>query len=286
MTFRVTGQWWSAAVLAVICMTGSAGAADYADVTRSVAARYQSTIDDMTARLGDANASEADRERYLHERGAAYSNLNHNEEAVRDFSEAIDLAPTEVSHYVDRAYTYEKLGRDAEANSDLEFALGLRSADFWAYRGKGSLAMKRGAFDEAANFFGRGLHAARADETLYGVIWTAMTIGRGGNDNWQTLAGNVLDRVQARTWPMPILQLYSGRITPDEMLHAASTQDPRVERDQACEAWYYLGQYHLIKGESDKARAAFEASLATGVQEFVEYFWSQRELDAMGTAAR
>lgn len=278
-------RWWSGMALAVVCAAGSAVAADYADVTRTVSAKYQATIDDMTARLADTTASEADRERFLRERGVANSNLNHNDDAVRDFTEAIDLAPTEVSHYVDRSFTYEKLGRDAEANADLEFALGLKSADFWAYRGKGSLAMKRGNFDEAASFFGRGLHAARAEETLYGVIWTAMSLGRAGRDNWQSLADNVLQRLQSRTWPMPVLQLYAGKITVDELLHAASAKDPRVERDQVCEAWYYAGQYHLIQGDAAKAREAFDASLATGVQEFIEYFWSQREIAAMGTSA-
>lgn len=284
MKAAMARRWWTGMVLAMAFAAGPVWAADYADVTRTVAAKYQATIDDMTQRLTDATASDAERERYLRERGVAHSNLNHNEDAIRDFTAAIDLAPTEVSHYVDRSYTFEKLGRDAEANSDLEFALGLKSADFWAYRGKGSLAMKRGQFDEAASFFGRGLHAARGEETLYGVIWTAMALGRAGRDNWQTLAQNVLDRVQSRSWPMPVLQLYAGRISVDELMHAMSAKEPRAERDQACEAWYYLGQYHLIRNENDKARAAFEASVATGVQEFIEYFWSQRELSAMGAA--
>lgn len=278
------GRWWAGMVLAMAFAAGPACAGDYTDVTRSVTAKYQATIDDMTRRLTDQTASDAERERYLRERGVANSNLNHNEDAIRDFTAAIDLAPTEVSHYVDRSYTFEKLGRDAEANSDLEFALGLKSADFWAYRGKGSLAMKRGQFDEAANFFGRGLHSARGEETLYGVIWTAMALGRAGRDNWQTLAQNVLDRVQARSWPMPVLQLYAGRISVEELVHAMNAKDARAERDQACEAWYYLGQYHLIRNENDQARAAFEASVATGVQEFIEYFWSQRELTSLRAA--
>jgi lipoprotein NlpI len=72
-----------------------------------------------------------------------------------------------------------------------------------------------------------------------------------------------------------------GAISPTEAIRTAASIDPRKALQRLCEASFYAGQLYLIQGERDAAKAAFEAAVATGVVEYLEYDWALREMELL-----
>ncbi len=85
-------------------------------------------------------------------------------------------------------------------------------------------------------------------------------------------------------WPGPVISLFLGKTTPKKVLAAA--RDPflpkRAQLDLACEAYFYVGQYFLLRGESDEAVRLFRKALDTNATDFVEYDAAKVELERLG----
>jgi tetratricopeptide (TPR) repeat protein len=71
------------------------------------------------------------------QRGRLQAELGSTEQALADFSQAIELAPAEVEAYLDRAHLYLLAGQAQEAFADLDQALALEpdNARAYLYRG-------------------------------------------------------------------------------------------------------------------------------------------------------
>jgi lipoprotein NlpI len=91
----------------------------------------------------------------------------------------------------------------------------------------------------------------------------------------------VLAQVDGQHWPAPVLQMFTGAISPADAIAGAKTPNPRETLMQQCEAFFYAGQKYLVDGQPEQARVAFQSAVATGVSEFMEYDWSVRELEMM-----
>ena len=85
---------------------------------------------------------------------------------------------------------------------------------------------------------------------------------------------------------MPVADLYLGNTTPEKVLANAESSIARTHLMLQCEAQFYLGEYYLLKGEKERARASFKASLDTGVTDFMEYDWALRELEVLDAKSR
>jgi hypothetical protein len=88
-------------------------------------------------------------------------------------------------------------------------------------------------------------------------------------------------------WAAPVVRFYAGRLSEDEVLKAAASADPNIDKEQRCEAYYYLAMAYLLKlggvqgdapSNASKAQEYLEKCVATGVTTFVEYRAAQAEL--------
>lgn len=143
-----------------------------------------------------------------------------------------------------------------------------------------------------ANFFlGRFAVAARDYErslaidpgNIYPALWLYFTRARAGGNAAQELSRNAKN-LDVFYWPGPVISLFLGKTTPKEVLAAAA--DPflpkRAQRDLECEAYFYVGQYFLLRGESDEAVRLFRKALATNATDFIEYDAAKVELERLG----
>ena len=213
-------------------------------------------------------------------RAVARNRLVQHGEAVMDLTRAVELDPFNPQYYEDRAITHLKLREFKQADLDLDMALGLDRNRLGARREKGRLAFYRGDYLEAAHDMTRLAQEAEGQAFVYSVLWLDLAIRRGRLERESRL-GLAEQELSNGQWPAPLVQMYQGRLEPAQAIAAAAAPDPRVALAQQCEAYFYAGQEYLIRHEPQQARAAFEAVIATGMTDFLEYDWAARELELM-----
>ena len=152
-------------------------------------------------------------------------------------------------------------------------------ADAFHYRGNANFFL--GRFAQAAGNYERSL--AINPGNIYPALWLYIARTRAGTNAGQELSRNA-KKLDVFYWPGPVISLFLGKTTPKKVL--ASARDPFLPKlaqlDQACEAYFYVGQYFLLRGERDEAVRLFRKALATNATDFVEYDAAKVELERLG----
>jgi lipoprotein NlpI len=218
-------------------------------------------------------------------RGVAYSQLDEEERAVQDFSSAIELEQVNVEYYADRAIGYLRLREFAKANTDLDMALGLNPKYPPGHREKGRLSAYQWEWDNAARSFALAMENDQGMGAAYGAIWLQVAAMRAGLEVTTPLP-QLAAALPPSQWPVPIVQMLIGKISPEEAIAAADNRNPAVYLEQKCEVYFYAGEHYMAHKDIERAHAAFEAAIATGVTEFLEYDWARRELELIEAAKK
>jgi lipoprotein NlpI len=237
-------------------------------------------IERLTREIGSGRLLGKDLAEAYRWRGVTLSQLEQHDRALDDFSNAIQNDLTNPQYYEDRAIAYLKLRRFAEANQDLDMALGLDNKRPAAHREKGRLAAYQRNFEQAARHFLQAMQNERNMGVAYNSMWLHIALQRGavsGESGLEALA----DAFPPDQWPAPVMRVLVGTGTPEAAIAAAAAPDPESYLKLQCEAQFYAGEHYLIKGDAAAARAAFEAVVATNVTEFLEWDWARRELELM-----
>lgn len=211
-------------------------------------------------------------------RSLARSGLLQHAEALADISQAIELDPFNAQYYEERARAYLKLREFKAASADLDMALGLDSKRWSAQRDKGRLSAYQGQFLEASSEFSRAFRLSDGDVVAYNALWLDLALRRAGRPG-TALIHEIVEQMDGSEWPAPLLRAFRGSISPEEAVRLAIVPDPRKTQMQRCEAYFYVGQLHQIRGEPQLAKAAFSSAVATGVVEYLEYDWALREIE-------
>jgi hypothetical protein len=154
--------------------------------------------------------------------------------------------------------------------------------------------------DPYADFYaGRHQEAARAlaelakplPDNYTPCLFYFLALHRSGRtEEARTFLAGITGAFPVQRWPGPVVQFYAGRLTDAEVLKAAASADPKTDKEQRCEAYYYLGMAYLLtlgdvraggQGAASKAREYLEQCVATGVTDFVEYRAARAELERM-----
>ena len=61
-------------------------------------------------------------------------------------------------------------------------------------------------------------------------------------------------------------------------MSAAVASDATKDREQHCEAYFYLGEYQIITGNPQEAKILFQHAVDTQLTSFIEYTAAQAEL--------
>jgi lipoprotein NlpI len=160
-------------------------------------------------------------------------------------------------------------------------ALGLNPKYPPAHREKGRLSAYQGNWAEATRSFVLAKENDQGMGAAYGAIWAQVAAMRAGFTG--TSLATTLPPTQ---WPAPVVHMFSGKISPEEAIAAADNPDPTIYLEHKCEVYFYAGEYYMAHNDTERARAAFEGAVATGVLEFLEYDWARRELELMQAEER
>jgi len=150
-----------------------------------------------------------------------------------------------------------------------------------ALRNRARVHFYRGDFVAAAEDFRIAGSVDRSN--AYSLLWRYVAEARAGIDDRAGLADG-LARVR-QGWPRPVLLHFLGRVGAEDVLAAAGAE-PLKRRERECEAHFFLGQRHVLAGETAPAAAALRAALAACPADMVEHHAARVELGRLGVPAQ
>ena len=217
---------------------------------------------DQAIRLDSKNAAA-----YV-SRAAAYASKGDHDRAIQDYDQAIELDPKNAAAYANRGDVHGSKGDYDRAIQDYDGAIHLDPTNANAYANLGRAYFYQGNFKAGAAAM---LRANELEENAYSMIWRYLARERGGENGAAELAANAA-RLKSKDWPYPVVELYLGERSPADVL--AVTGKP----DERCEAQFYSGEWHLLRGNRAPAATALQAAADTCSKEFVEYAGALVEL--------
>jgi outer membrane receptor protein involved in Fe transport/tetratricopeptide (TPR) repeat protein len=209
-------------------------------------------------------------------RGILLRMKRQNDHAIADANTAISINPAIPAAYSLRAKIEQALTDFDNALADCDKVIELDPKNDEAYFERGYTKVLNRDFESAIADFSRSI--ALNKHTEKPRISLALTLRRLHRD--ERPAG------LAEVWPSTIVLYLGGKLTEAEFFTRCGEGDPKSNREQLCEAYYFAGMVHLLDGNTKAARSLFEKCLETDVSDSYVYNLACGELDELGKNAR
>ena len=211
-------------------------------------------------------------------RGGIYADMGEYEKALTELNKAAEVSPGNPLIFSQRASIYGKMGEFDKSMKDFDKAIQLDPENKSIYRNRASIYWKQGKYKEASEDLTKAIEL-EPDE-VYHYIWKHIMMKRAGEDPGNSLAEFNKNNKDEK-WPKPVVEMLLEEITPEECLKKAESENPRLDKEQKCEAHFYVSQYNLIKGDRKKAKENLEKCIEQNVKYFYEHGLAQSELEMM-----
>lgn len=136
-----------------------------------------------------------------------------------------------------------------------------------------------GHFDDAASSFRRSERERRDD--LYSLIW--LDLAEADQDP-AAKPEPPESGTDLTAWPAPLLEYFLGRVTADAAFAAIVKDDTTRQRQQTCEANFYIGEWRLIHKSPDPAKLLIAEAARSCPKDFIEYVTAKIEMKHLGSA--
>lgn len=234
---------------------------------------------ETSRRLGASDLPVTGRLAALLERARARETLWRLHDALADLDAALQLQPGDIEVELERAWLLGALSRTGESVALMPDLF--RSQE--SARVLGLIRFQEGRFDAAAAALEFYIEnpSASANLRLLQVVAEARATGK-------PLKSWVLDALTtgpAVQWPGPIAGYLLGRIEPAKLLDAAAMAPVFPSAAAICQAWFFVGQNELLRGDRDAAARALLAAVHTRATSAVEYRLATAELIHLGVLA-
>jgi len=190
--------------------------------------------------------------------------------ALQDFDYAIQFDTQNASYYLGRGRAQRGVGKYLNAVRDFESAEKVKPADPTAACERGIAYFYDADFGDAV----KDLDKCPKDISYgYGYIriWRYIAQARSEGDGSGIRMELDAKGIIGREWPGPVRSMILGRIKPEALIAAAAAEpDAQKAKGQGCEARFYIGQYHLIRGEKGLAKQRLTEAKNTCPADFLE----------------
>ncbi|KPC54642.1 DUF3857 domain-containing protein [Amantichitinum ursilacus] len=262
-------------IIAKTDLAGSSATAKGDPIQQQIATRSQRLVDNISKAIAGGKLGSDDLAAAYCFRAAAYRDLGQGKAADSDMALAQKLgASAPVALRCRTEYDFNG-GRFQQAieSSSREISLGGTAPRL--YYSRAVAQYFNGNATAALADVNRGLQQADGITDPYDQIWAAWLLKRQHLPLPNALAAKA-DVNQ--DWPAPVLALFAGKATPEQVLNAAQSKAGLEGRMASTEASFYVGEFYLAQGDTDRARTLFEQSRQQGVTNFYEYAMSGFEL--------
>jgi tetratricopeptide (TPR) repeat protein len=222
---------------------------------------YSSLADAGTiAAAAAALAADPDNVELILALGLAQAGRQQYREAIATFTRGIALAPDNAVLYRWRGHRYLSVRELDSARADLERGLALDPACYGCLYHLGIVKHVAGDYEGAAAAFARALPIAPdPGERAGSMDWSWMALSRAGRAaDAQAVLDHHADPPIENAYTRR-LRLYRGLIGPDDVLTPADTGSTDIATLR-----YGVGNWYLVRGDTARARAAFERAVASG----------------------
>lgn len=212
----------------------------------------------------------------LRARGAAYQAKGDLDRAIADYDEVIRLSPKDKDALGLRANAYKAKKDFDRSLADYDQLVQIDPKDARAYFHRGRFYWQIASFTKSLADFDQATQLN--PKYAYAILWREIVAKRSDQPSQLSEAARQLD---ATKWPAPIVNLFLGTMTPEQVLDAADDADPRKKKGQVCEANFYSAELALQRGSTDGALKLFEQAAADCPKTFIEKPAADVELAAL-----
>jgi len=200
-------------------------------------------------------------------RGYAYFQKGNYGLAIADFDKAIELGPDLADVYYNRGLAYDARGHTGRAIADFDKVIELDPDHVSTYRSRGRAHFNRGDFEAAVPDLRRDAEGG----SVYGMLWLFVAQSNALQMAATELATNAAS-LKSKAWPYPIVELYLGQQP------AAAIFAKAGNANQRCEAYFYIGEWHLVHGRPSQAIEPLRTAVRICPRDFMEYSGALAEL--------
>jgi tetratricopeptide (TPR) repeat protein len=227
-------------------------------------------IQDCTQAL----AADPDNPHAYFSRGSARAMEGDTAGALADLSECIRLDPTNSAAYLNRGIIEARKGDYPNSIADCNQGLELNPQNATAYLLRAMDRQTLGDFAKAASDYAKALELNPAQHS-HAQIYLDLMQRRMGLAPKPAASGRASWK---NAWAKSLDQFVIGAMDEASLLDLAKKLQVEPVPSQECEAFYLIGERHLIQGDTAGARAFFQKCLETGQSDHNEYGFARAEL--------
>jgi len=217
-------------------------------------------------------------------RGVAHALEGDYDRAIQDYNEAIRLSPNEIAAYFGRGLAHANEGDDDRAIQDFNEVIRLKPKFALAYEKRGDAYFFQTNLTAAIANFEAAISAAPSSNTaVYAALMLHLVMNRQGHDDAAQLA-QVAAAADLSKWPGPVLKLYLGQMTAQDVMKAANS-DIEMQKWHVCEANYFTGEDALLHHQRATALARLKAARDSCPKDDTDYIAALVELNRLGASA-
>ena len=213
--------------------------------------------------------------RLHYNRGIEWAAKSNYDRAIADYDAAIQLNPRNGDAYYNRGNAWGNKGDHDRAIADYDIAVKLDPKSSGTLLARGRTRLYSGDFPRAVADLEQSL---KLDYNEYTALWLYLARKRGGAADAEERLDNETRASRGGSWPVPIIVLYLGRTDPDSVFAASTDPDARKQREQRCEATFYVAHWHLIRNDRERALPLLKEAQGSCPREFLEHEGAVAEL--------
>ncbi len=246
--------------------------------------RFNKELQELDAALKDGKVAREDLPLVQGERAGLLAVLERFDEAMSAVNEGLRRDARNPDLLLGRALLHLRRDDPESAIADLNRGLpraGESTPNFYKRRGQAMMYAGRPA-DAARDFAQAASIDKDGEAALFARLWQLSALARANQPIPAELQESV-KRDAGGAWPRPLLALFTGARTPEQVLAAVATKTGDERLMAECEAHFYIGQWHLYRGDRAAARASFQRAIDTRVLLYVEFELAPLELKRLAS---
>jgi len=247
--------------------------ANFADgyLYRGIARYAKKDFDGAIADYSKAIELEPTALAYL-DRGIALAAKRDFDRAMTDYDSAIRVFRNYAEAYYWRGIAWKDKGETDRAIADFSETIRIDADHTNAYDRRGQTYFYKGSFAGAVADL---RHVTDRTGSAYAMLWLYLSRARTGKTGAGELTADA-GRLKNKDWPYPVIDFYLGHRSLEEMRMAAA------KPDEKCEAAFYAGEWHLLRGKKAEAKTELQFASDTCPKSFIESFGAAAELERLG----